>query len=553
MTTKNLSIAFASLACAVLSAAERYPIRVNQAGYLPDAPKICVTKNPPKPTFLVQKGDTDICWHTVYEGEWIDSPQGGGEKLGDFSSITEPGDYRILCGELKGNERFRMPDWREDMQSYHFPIRDGVYDVAERMFVTYITWQRCGSRKGWAGVCHQDPVPVKDARGKTVRLLDARGGYHQSCDLRNWHDGISMSMYAFLRYAEVKKPLWDDGEIAAELRWGCDYFLKVIAPEGYAYDAQFAPIGWGPRNYYMAPVTLGAQCNIAMLLARASRFFRESDKAYADRLLAAARRVWREIEENPFFEKAQPAPEKDLPAGAQPAERCYFDQYRTSVAGISERAGAALELYRATGEAAFAEKAKSLAAELVSHLARTGENAGWYMEKDGKRAFRDWSYCWRISGSRVPLEMWREFREDVWKDAALCVADRIVREYRKNGMRPGTRGSPTVSAANSLYLSECAALFGRDDFRVWAQRAFDWILGVNPYNASYVEGVGQNQWQRPVFGQFFPSTPQLPGAVLHVDHGEYDMPAVTMTLWAAAALKSGTCGGAAPAQGQGVL
>ena len=218
------------------------------------------------------------------------------------------------------------------------------------------------------------------------------------------------------------------------------------------------------------------------------------------------------------------------------------------MAGISERAGAALELYRATGEAAFAEKAKSLAAELVSHLARTGEHAGWYMEKDGKRAFRDWSYCWRISGSRVPLEMWREFREDVWKDAALCVADRIVREYRKNGMRPGTRGSPTVSAANSLYLSECAALFGRDDFRVWAQRAFDWILGVNPYNASYVEGVGQNQWQRPVFGQFFPSTPQLPGAVLHVDHGEYDMPAVTMTLWAAAALKSGTCGGAAPEQ-----
>ena len=537
MTTKNLSIAFASLACAVLSAAERYPIRVNQVGYLPDAPKICVTKNPPKPTFLVQKGDTDICWHTVYEGKWVDSPQGGGEKLGDFSSITEPGDYRILCGELKGNERFRMPDWREDMQSYHFPIRDGVYDVAERMFLTYVTWQRCGSRKGWAGICHQDPVPVKDASGKTVRLLDARGGYHQSCDLRNWHDGISMSMYALLRYAEMKKPLWDDGEIAAELRWGCDYFLKVIAPEGYAYDAQFAPIGWGPRNYYMAPATLGAQCNIAMLLARASRFFRESDRAYADRLLAAARRVWREIEENPFFEKAQPAPEKDLPAGAQPAERCYFDQYRTSVAGISERAGAALELYRATGEAAFAEKAKSLAAELVSHLARTGEHAGWYMEKDGKRAFRDWSYCWRISGSRVPLELWHEFKEDVWKDASLCVADRIVREYRKNGMRPGTRGSPTVSAANSLYLSECAALFGRDDFRVWAQRAFDWILGVNPYNASYVEGVGQNQWQRPVFGQFFPSTPQLPGAVLHVDHGEYDMPAVTMTLWAAAALK----------------
>ena len=44
---------------------------------------------------------------------------------------------------------------------------------------------------------------------------------------------------------------------------------------------------------------------------------------------------------------------------------------------------------------------------------------------------------------------------------------------------------------------------------------------MNPWNASYVEGVGQNQWQRPVFGQFFPSTPQIPGAVLHVPKKEY--------------------------------
>ena len=66
---------------------------------------------------------------------------------------------------------------------------------------------------------------------------------------------------------------------------------------------------------------------------------------------------------------------------------------------------------------------------------------------------------------------------------------------------------------------------------------FDWIFGMNPYNASYVECVGQNQWQRPVFGQFFPSTPQLPGGVLHVANGEYDMPPVALSLWASAALE----------------
>ena len=159
------------------------------------------------------------------------------------------------------------------------------------------------------------------------------------------------------------------------------------------------------------------------------------------------------------------------------------------------------------------------------------------MAGDGKRSFRDWSYCWRISGWRVPLEMWREFKDDVWKDAALCLAERIVRDYKKDGMMPGKRASSLTAAAYSLYLSECADIFGRGDLRVWAQRAFDWILGVNLHNASYIEGVGQNQWQRPVFGQFFPSTPQLPGAVLQVEHGEYDMPPVTVALWAAASLR----------------
>ena len=49
---------------------------------------------------------------------------------------------------------------------------------------------------------------------------------------------------------------------------------------------------------------------------------------------------------------------------------------------------------------------------------------------------------------------------------------------------------------------------------------------------SYIEGVGHNQRQRPVFGQFFPSTPQIPGAMIHTATGEYDMPAVAMVLWA---------------------
>jgi len=532
------SILLASVvACCGVMAGEEFPIRVNQVGYLPDAAKICYMKDPPQPTFLVQRGDTDVCWHTVATGTWTKAV--GGWSAGDFSHIREPGDYRILCGRLVGNERFRMPDWRPAVQSFHFPVRAGVYDTAERMAFDSVTWQRCGSKKGWAGVCHQDPVPLLDAAGTTVRTLDARGGYHQSCDLRNWHDGIPMSLYGLLRYAELKTPAWDDGDLADELRWGCDYLLKVISPEGYVYDAQFAPIGWGPRHYYIAPATFGAQCNVAALFARAARFFRSADAPYSAKLLAASRRVWHEIETNPFFETAQPAPEKNLPAGAQPAERCYPQQYRTSVNGNSERAYAALELFRTTREPAFAELAKRCGGEMVKALIRTGEEAGCYRDEKGKdrHAFTDWSYCWRISGYRTTLELWREFGDACWREATFCRAERIVREWRTKGF--GMFRGTSTAAADTIYLLEAGELANRPEYRACAQGMLDWIFGVNEWNRSFMEGAGQRQWQRPVFGQFFPSTPQIPGAVLHVPNGEYDMPPTTFTLWAMARLAGG--------------
>ena len=96
--------------------------------------------------------------------------------------------------------------------------------------------------------------------------------------------------------------------------------------------------------------------------------------------------------------------------------------------------------------------------------------------------------------------------------------------------------SPSTAAANALYLLEADELAGRPAYRACAQGMVDWIFGANGWNASFMEGAGQRQWQRPVFGQFFPSTPQIPGAVLHVPNGEYDMPPTAFTLWALARL-----------------
>lgn len=107
-------------------------------------------------------------------------------------------------------------------------------------------------------------------------------------------------------------------------------------------------------------------------------------------------------------------------------------------------------------------------------------------------------------------------------------------------VRPGAQ-------ANIAMLLAHAAVYFKDDKdyaarlvgtarRVFEQMEtnpfFDWVYGANPMLMSYIEGVGHNQRQRPVFGQFFPSTPQIPGAMIHAATGEYGMPAVAMVLWA---------------------
>ena len=522
-----------------------FSIAVNQAGWRPDAPKWCMVTNPPSMDFVVQTIGTDVWWRTVYRGKFSPTGTTNGVFAADISSISRPGDYRILCGDERENRGGcwgGLPSKFRGIASFHFPIRDGVYDNLERLLALYCTWQRCGHRRGWAGVCHQDPVPVKDRSGRTVRTIDVSGGFHQSADLRCWHDGVSHSVYQLLRYAEANDPQWDDGELVENIRWGCDYFLKVIAPQGYVYDCQFVPLGWGPRDYYDVPTSLGGHCNVIMLFARAARLFKEGDPAYSAKLVSAARRVYDNVETNPYFEKAPEDFVKNLPPGTQHGDAWYGQQFRGSVNGISERCGAALELYLATGERRYEQDAKARGEEMVRLQFSGGENAGLYrlVPDSDKVGLGGCSYCHAISGAFMPLELYRAFKGEELRRAAQMTAERYVRELRERDFCPPL---PNMSSSwvlrRACYLSMCANLLGREDFRPVAQRAFDWVLGANPMNTSYVEGIGQNQRQRPVFGQFFPSTPQIPGGILHVFYGEYDMPAVTLALWTVSELRGG--------------
>ena len=76
-------------------------VQVNQAGYLPQAFKVCLCENPPRLEFRVQRLDEETgkrCWHDVFTGTFRKLPETSALYEGDFTAVTRPGDYRIVCG-----------------------------------------------------------------------------------------------------------------------------------------------------------------------------------------------------------------------------------------------------------------------------------------------------------------------------------------------------------------------------------------------------------------------------------------------------------------------
>lgn len=540
-----------------------FDVNVSQVGFDPNDIKEFTIRNPPAETFVVQTIDPSVQYRNVYTGRLV--RVNGDLWKGDFSSVREPADYRILCGGDMENPDVILPREYPGSSCHSFVVRTNRFDIAERFIFTFFTWQRCGSKKGWAGLCHQDPVPLYG----TGRTIDVRGGYHQSGDLRCWADGISLSLYALLRWAEVRKPRWDSGDIDEELRWGCDYFLKLVGPEGYAYDSQFVPIGWGPRDYYPQPAAFPGQLNICCLLARAARRFR-SDGAYARRLTEVAERMWICIETYPGYDIPYKEMDSNLPGGCQPAS-CYTQGVRESAVGYTGRALAALELYRTTGKEAYADKAKEYGRKFLALQVADGPYAGAYRQTAGsdELGLKECCYGARIHGIFTPLELYLVFGDESCKTAFLRTCDLFVRMldadpygsvpgYAKDALVQLKRGNPfretlqlltekppyvnnvrkgtatNLACEMQIALNEAARRFGRRDFLPYAARMRDWIYGGNPGYACYVTGLGFNCRRRNVFGQFFPSTPSIPGGVSHVLNGEYDLPAGGMALWAIA-------------------
>jgi hypothetical protein len=305
-------------------------ILIDQFGYLPEASKIAVIKNPqtgfdsdeeyvPGNDFALVDAKTH---EQVFKGTALAWKNGktdasSGDKIWhfNFSDYAETGTYYVL--DIENNYR-----------SYKFQISPSVYNEILKQAVRAFFYQRAGFAKDaeyageeWAdGASHIGNLQDKNARyyaekSNAAKERDVSGGWYDAGDYNkytNWTaDYVVDMMLAYLERPEA----WGDDynipesgngipDLLDEAKWGIDHLLRLqnndgsmISIVGLAHASP--PSSANMPSYYGSPNTSSA-LTTAGAFAISSKVFRNIGMdIYADSLLIAAEKAWNWAVENP--------------------------------------------------------------------------------------------------------------------------------------------------------------------------------------------------------------------------------------------------------------
>jgi endoglucanase len=450
-------------------------IMVNQVGYPVRAPK--------QAAFL-QAGSFKVVDQAsgaaVYEGSTAgpihDEASGDTLFTGDFTPVSTPGTYRI---ESSGRT------------SASFVIDPSPYHDLHKGLLKAFYYYRCGTEltESFAGPWTHQPCHLSPARvhGDESRMIDGCGGWHDAGDYGKYvGPGAKAAADLLLAYEfypqAFKQPIpipESDGrmpDVLHECRWELDWLFKMQEPESGGLfhkltTLQFPGLAVLPEDdradLYAMPISATATANFAAVMALASRIYRPFDSSFADRALAAAKKAWAWLEQNP-----------DVPGFRNPSDVGtgeYGDERH-----IDERFWAAAELYRTTGENSYHEAFKRYAGEPFSKTALGWADMGGYGTI---------SYIWNDNAdSSLKEKLKAELRSE---------ADRLLAQAKQDGYRITLRpeqyrwGSNMDVMHNAMILLLVHRLFGGEAYEACALDHVHYLTGRNAMDISYVSGFGE--------------------------------------------------------------
>ena len=489
------------LIAAQVAAASTAPvIRINQLGYLPDAPKVAVLCSL-TPVDVRDFVLTDATGRTVLSRQALAAKPFGPCQANyrlDFSSIAAPGEYRITAGGVT---------------SPTFRVRSDAYVGAADTLLYYMREQRSGYNPLFKQVVHLHDGIVVDDSVNGGKFVPVTGGWADASDyLQYVMTSTNATFVMLMAYRDHPRSFADEfdsrglpgkngiSDILDEARHGLNWLLRMFPNDSDMYNQlgddrdhtywdippnDSADYGWGKgKERALYPCTGKPQGlfkyknrssgkastagKYASAFALASTLFRKTDPEFASKLRRKAFAAY--------------AIGKKYPGVCQgaPGKAPYFYEEDN---WVDDMELAAAELYALTRDRRYLRDALEYAAR---------EPVTPWMGADTARHYQ-W-FPWHNNG-----------HYEIWRNAGA--ADRrIVAEYYRRGLEAVVRradngfriGIPFIWCSNNLMASFATQAYlyrrmtGDNQFREYEQAALDWLFGTNPWGVSMVIGLPHN-------------------------------------------------------------
>ncbi len=495
MKAVGLFVLLLALSAASHSQNSARNIRVDQAGYLPQAPKVAFVLADAQ-NFQVRSVATG---GVVYEGKLspavLDPDTGDSVRSADFSQVSQTGDFYM---EVPGVGK-----------SYNFRIAPDVYNRTFYLATRAFYGQRCGTAVDLGSefpgythpACHKNGIfdPSSGKQGSRPNI----GGWHDAGDYGRYlpTSGVSTGTLlwsyelfgAKLRDIKLNIPETGNGtpDVLNEARWNLEWMLQMQDEDGGVWHKQtsthfsgFIPpdkddlpsavIGTGSAPYKSTCAT----ADLAAVAAIAARVYAPFDKKFAERNLAAAKSAWKWTEQNPNVTFKNP---QGVSTGEYGDSDCS-----------DERLWAAAELWRTTGDSSYHQY---FGEHYKQHLPTLAHPSGEDWSELAPMGL--WSY---VLANRVGTnaKLSDEIRSAVVKTARMVVVQTRINGYHVSlNAKDYVWGSNGVAASYGRQLLVANAISPDPSFVEAALDNLHYLLGRNAFGLSWVTQAGSNPYQHP--------------------------------------------------------
>lgn len=440
-------------------------IFVNQTGYIPANQKLAFVDSEKNPSddFSLCKEDGTV----VFSGKLCEpvSDRVSGQKIriADFTDFSKKGTFFIKSGKHK---------------SYTFEIGDGIYKNLYKSILEYFTASRCGQEVKfglWSHpACHTGTAIIygTDLKKKVT------GGWHDAGDYGRYVVAATKTVMDLLLAYEHSKDSFKAFDILSEIRFELEWLLQMQREDGAVYHkiscynfCGFIAPEEEKDQLVLSPVSTAATADFAGCLSFCSKYFKDSEPDFADKLLKAA-------------------------FSAQDFLKSHKDIYYTNPPEITtggygdhklndEKFFALCGLYSATGDK------KLLKAAMKLHKKKLYESFFWgCVTGYGTEILLFYSDLKGEDKAKKELTESILFRSD-----DLC--EIINKASYRTSMQKVHWGSNGYVCDEAHILLLAHRLTGKKEYYNAALSQVDYVLGCNPFNICYVTGEGKNTVKRP--------------------------------------------------------